>query len=68
MSHILGISPHYHDAAAALLGDGRIVVAAQEERFSRKKHDSAFPFQAIEYGLAQGEMTVGDLEAIPWTG
>ena len=44
---ILGISAFYHDSAAALLDDGRIVAAAQEERFTRKKHDSGFPRQAI---------------------
>ena len=51
MTAILGISAFYHDAAAALLVDGRIVAAAQEERFSRIKHDDAFPRQAIDYCL-----------------
>ena len=46
--HILGISAFYHDCAAALVGDGEIVAAAQEERFTRKKHDAAFPTHAIE--------------------
>ncbi len=50
---ILGISAFYHDSAAALIRDGEIIAAAQEERFSRKKHDSGFPYQAIEYCLAQ---------------
>ena len=45
---ILGISAFYHDSAAALVEDGRIVAGAQEERFSRKKHDSRFPVHAIE--------------------
>ena len=45
---ILGISAFYHDSAAALVEDGRITSAAQEERFSRKKHDSDFPAQAME--------------------
>ena len=49
--HILGISAFYHDSAAALVRDGRVVAAAQEERFSRKKHDAAFPRQAIGYCL-----------------
>ena len=52
--HILGISAYYHDSAAALLRDGDIVAAAQEERFTRKKHDPRFPAHAIEYCLAEG--------------
>ncbi len=51
MTHILGISAFYHDSAAALLSDGQIVAAAQEERFTREKHDSAFPTQAVAYCL-----------------
>ena len=50
---ILGLSAYYHDSAAALVEDGRIVAAAQEERFSRKKHDSRFPVHALGYCLAQ---------------
>jgi carbamoyltransferase len=50
---ILGISAYYHDSAAALIEDGRILAAAQEERFSRRKHDSGFPRQAIAYCLAE---------------
>ena len=53
MTTILGISAYYHDSAAALVVDGRIVAAAQEERFSRKKHDFRFPQHAIEYCLAE---------------
>ncbi len=49
MTAILGVSAYFHDAAAALLIDGRLVAAAQEERFSRIRHDSAFPLQAIDY-------------------
>ena len=50
MSHyILGISCYYHDSAAALIKEGEIVAAAQEERFSRKKHDSSFPKNAISF-------------------
>ena len=49
MTAILGISAFYHDSAAALVVDGEIVAAAQEERFSRQKHDEQFPAQAIEY-------------------
>ena len=62
--NILGISCHYHDAAAALLVDGRLVAAAQEERFSRKKHDSAFPVQAIDFCLAQAKLRAGDLDYV----
>ena len=51
---ILGISAYYHDSAAALLRDGDIVAAAQEERFTRKKHDPRFPEHAIRYCLAEG--------------
>ncbi len=49
--NVLGISCFYHDAAAALLRDGRVVAAAQEERFTRKKHDPGFPARAIKYVL-----------------
>ena len=52
-SHILGISAFYHDAAAALVADGTLVAAAQEERFSRKKHDPRFPKGAINYCLEE---------------
>jgi carbamoyltransferase len=50
---ILGISCYYHDSAAALLKDGRIVAAAQEERFTRKKYDPSYPANAIEYCLSE---------------
>ena len=56
--NILGISAFYHDSAACLVRDGRIVAAAQEERFSRKKHDSSFPKRAIEYSSRVGEQFV----------
>lgn len=61
---ILGISAYYHDSAAALLVDGQLVAAAQEERFSRKKHDSSFPEQAINYVLTEGGLAVHDLSAV----
>ena len=48
---ILGISAFFHDSAAALVIDKKIIAAAQEERFSRKKHDSSYPFNAIEFGM-----------------
>ena len=51
--YILGISAFYHDSAAALVRDGEIVAAAQEERFSRKKHDARFPVHAVDYCLGQ---------------
>ncbi len=62
--NILGISAYYHDSAACLLRDGEIVAAAQEERFSRKKNDSAFPVRAVEYCLRQGGIRADDLEVI----
>ncbi len=61
---ILGISAYYHDSAAALLVDGRIVAAAQEERFTRKKHDSAFPRQAARYCLAEAGLDPAELAAV----
>ncbi len=61
---ILGISAYYHDSAAALLVDGRPVAAAQEERFTRKKHDPAFPEQAILYCLAEGGIGLDDLDHV----
>ena len=51
--YVLGISAFYHDAAAALLRDGDIIAAAQEERFTRKKYDPSFPKNAIDYCLRQ---------------
>lgn len=54
--YILGISSYYHDAAACLISDGVIIAAAQEERFSRKKHDSNFPSKSIEYCLKEGKI------------
>jgi len=61
---ILGISCFYHDAAACLLDDGRIVAAAQEERFTRKKHDQDFPQNAIRYCLAEGDVAKDGIDAI----
>ena len=62
--NILGISAYYHDSAAALVRDGEIVSAAQEERFTRKKHDSDFPSKAIEYCLNAGNITVEQLDFV----
>lgn len=64
MKKILGISAYYHDSAAALIIDGNIIAAAQEERFTRKKHDPAFPTQAINYCLTQGGCSIGELDAV----
>jgi carbamoyltransferase len=61
---ILGISAFYHDSAAALVSDGDIVAAAQEERFSRRKHDPRFPRGAIEYCLRAGEIDIGGLDCV----
>ena len=62
--NILGISAYYHDSAAALVQDGRIVAAAQEERFTRKRHDSDFPIEAIAYCLQAGGLKVSDLDLV----
>jgi carbamoyltransferase len=61
---ILGLSAFYHDSAAALLVDGALVAAAQEERFTRKKHDPGFPAEAIRYCLGHAGLTLDDLDAI----
>ena len=63
-SFILGISAYYHDSAAVLLADDRIIGAAQEERFSRKKHDDRFPTNAISYLLEEAGITLNDLSAV----
>ncbi len=61
---ILGISAFYHDSAAALLADGKIVAAAQEERFTRKKHDARFPSSAISYCLKEAGITLADIDYV----
>src|SRR5215831_12904737 len=61
---ILGISAYYHDSAAALLVDGKIVAAAQEERFTRRKHDSSFPINACRFVLQEGGFEHKDLAAV----
>jgi carbamoyltransferase len=61
---ILGISAFYHDSAAALIIDGEIIAAAQEERFTRIKHDAGFPFNAIKYVLEEGGIDYDDLSAV----
>jgi len=62
--HILGISAFYHDSAAAIVRDGEIVAAAQEERFSRKKHDARFPRNAIEYCLKAAGIGLADVDHV----
>jgi carbamoyltransferase len=64
LRHILGISAYYHDAAAALVREGEIVAAAQEERFTRKKNDSDFPKHAIEFCLRQAQIDAVGLDAV----
>ena len=61
---ILGISAFYHDSAAALVVDGEIVAAAQEERFTRKKHDARFPRHALEFCLTQAEITLEQVDHV----
>jgi carbamoyltransferase len=62
--NILGISAYYHDSAACLIQDGRIVAAAQEERFTRKKHDHRFPGNAVEFCLEKGGIEAADLDLV----
>ncbi len=64
MTAILGISAFYHDSAAALILDGKIVSAVQEERFSRKKHDARYPFNAVEYVLSESNLKLNQIDYI----
>ena len=64
MTSILGISAFYHDSAAALILDGEIIAAAQEERFSRKKHDPSYPFNAVKYVLKQANLELSNVDHI----
>src|SRR5687767_13426142 len=64
MTAILGISAFYHDSAAAIVVDGAIVAAAQEERFTRKKHDWRFPANAIEYCLCEAQLKAYQLDYV----
>ena len=64
MTDILGISAYYHDSAACLVRDGEIIAAAQEERFTRKKHDAGFPLEAVRYCLREGGIGVKDLRYV----
>ena len=64
MSSILGISAYYHDSAASIIVNGKIIAAAQEERFTRKKHDSSYPFNAIEFVLKYSNLKLSEVDHI----
>ena len=64
MTSILGISAFYHDSAACILKDGKIIAAAQEERFTRKKHDPSYPYNAIEFVLNYANLNLNEVEQI----
>ena len=64
MTKILGISAFYHDSAATLVKDGEIVAAAQEERFTRIKHDSNYPFNAVQYVLEESNLKLNQIDHI----
>ncbi len=64
MTSILGISAFYHDSAACILKDGEIIAAAQEERFTRKKHDPSYPYNAIEFVLNYANLKLNEVDQI----
>ena len=64
MSYIIGISAYYHDSAAALIKNGKILSAVQEERFTRKKHDSSFPSNSIKFILDNEGINLDDIEYV----
>jgi carbamoyltransferase len=64
VSSILGISAYYHDSAASLIIDGKIIAAAQEERFTRKKHDSSYPFNAVEFVLKYSNLKLSEVDQV----
>ena len=64
MTSVLGISAFYHDSAAAIIVDGEIIGAAQEERFTRKKHDASYPKNAINYVLKEAGLKLNDIDHI----
>ena len=64
MTFILGISAFYHDSAAALIKNGKIIAAVQEERFSRKKHDASYPFHSVEYVLKEGQLNLTEVDYV----
>ena len=63
---VLGISAFYHDSACALINDGEIIAAVQEERFTRKKHDSRFPTNSINYCLRSQNISLIDIQSIDY--
>ena len=64
MSYTLGISAFYHDSAACILKNGSILAAAQEERFTRKKHDSSYPYNAVEFVLEYANLKLSEVDHI----
>jgi carbamoyltransferase len=62
--NIVGISSHYHDSAACLLRDGVLVAAAQEERFSRRKHDPRVPLNALQYCIDEAGLSIADVDCV----
>jgi carbamoyltransferase len=66
MPNILGVSAYFHDAACCLLRDGQLVAAAQEERFSRRKHDPSLPKMALHYCLAEGGVSISDIDCLAY--
>jgi carbamoyltransferase len=64
VSSILGISAFYHDSAACILKDGKIIAAVQEERFTRKKHDSSYPHNSIEFVLRYANLRLSEVDQI----
>ena len=64
MKSILGISAFYHDSAACIIKDGEIIAAAQEERFTRKKHDSSYPYNAVEFVLNFSNLSLSQIDQI----
>ena len=64
MTSILGISAFFHDSAACILKNGKIIAAAQEERFTRKKHDSSYPHNAIEFVLKYSSLKLSEVDKI----
>ena|SRR3989338_1764277 len=62
--YILGISAYYHDSAACIIKDGKLIAAAEEERFTRKKHDNSFPINSIHYCIKEAGITVKELNYV----
>ena len=62
--NILGVSAYYHDSAACLVQDGKLRAAAQEERFTRKKHDAGFPHHAVKYCLKEAKISANQIDNV----